>query len=132
MAFFFLSSKWLGTIFLPSLPVADNVHNSRAECCEVVSYTNYGLHTADVAATGVLLLQNHSRPRPRRKLVVLCPEVVLLQRRTAVATARAATATTIKEAALGYASHICCPHEQAVSMGQRVCRDGSVRDFCEP
>ena len=27
---------------------------------EVVSCTNYGLHTADVATTGILLLQNYS------------------------------------------------------------------------
>ena len=58
-------------------------HNSRVECHEVVSFTNYGLHTADVAATDVLLLQNYSRPRPRRELLVLHPELALLPRRTA-------------------------------------------------
>ena len=104
----FLSGEWPSALFLPSLPVADNIHNSRVECYEVVPYTNYGLHAVDVAATGVLLLQNYSRPRPRRELLVLHPELVLLQRRTAAVTARAATATTIEEAALGYASHICC------------------------
>ena len=49
--------------------------NWRVGCNEVVSYTKYGLHTADVAATGVLLLQNYSRPRPRRELLVLHPEL---------------------------------------------------------
>ena len=103
----FLSGEWLGAFLLPSLPVANNIHNSRAKISEGVSYT-YGLRTAYVAATGVLLLQNCSRPRPRRELLVLHPELVLLQRRTVASTARAATATTIEEAALGYASHICC------------------------
>ena len=82
--------------FLPSLPVADNIHNSRSEA---VSYTNYGLHTADFAA-GIL---NYSRPRPRLELLVMHLELVLLQR-TAAATARAATATTIEQAALVVAS----------------------------
>ena len=98
----------LGAFCLPSLLVADSLHTSRVECYEVESYTNYGHHTADVAATSVLLSRNHSRPRPRRELLVLHPELVLLQRRTAAATARAATVTTIEEAALGCASHICC------------------------
>ena len=51
---------------LTSLPVAHSVHNSRAECSEVVSFTNYGLHTADFAASGSVLLQNYSRPGSRR------------------------------------------------------------------
>ena len=36
-----------GVACLPSLPVAHDVHNSRAGCSEAVSYTNQGLHTAD-------------------------------------------------------------------------------------
>ena len=93
----FSSGEWLGAFFFPSLPVADTVHNSRVLCSEVVSYTRFGLHTADFAATSVLLLQNYSRPRLR--LPTDCPafRTVLLQRRTAAATARAATATTIEE-----------------------------------
>ena len=51
----FLSGEWLGAFFLPSFPVADIIHNSRVQCSEAVSDTNYGLHTADVAATGILL-----------------------------------------------------------------------------
>ena len=74
---------------------------SHAQCSEVVSHTNYGLHTADFAASRMLLLKNHSRPRPRLELLVLHAELVLLQRRTAAATARAAPAKTIEEAALG-------------------------------
>ena len=46
-------------------PAADSVHNSRVERSEIVSYTNYGLHTADVAATRLLLFMNYPRPRPR-------------------------------------------------------------------
>ena len=41
---------------VPSVPVAGNIHDSRVEFSEVVSYTNCGLHTADFAA--ILLLQN--------------------------------------------------------------------------
>ena len=67
----FLSPEWLGAFFLTSLRVADNVHNSHAQCSEEVSYTNYGLHTADIAATRNVLLQNYSRPRPR--LATVCP-----------------------------------------------------------
>ena len=51
---FFLSPEWLGAFFLTSLPVA--------ECSEVVSYTNYGLHITDFAASRILLLPNNSRP----------------------------------------------------------------------
>ena len=83
----FLSGEWLGAFFLPSLPVADGIHNSRVLCSEVVSNTNYGLHTADVAATGILFLQNCSRPRPR----------LTTTRRTTATTARTATWTTIEE-----------------------------------
>ena len=46
-------------------------HDSRAKCSDVVPYTNCGLHTADVAATGILLVQKCSRPRPR--LTTDCP-----------------------------------------------------------
>ena len=82
-----MSPEWLGAFFAS--------HKSLVQCSEVVSYTNYGIHTADVAATCVLLLQNCSRPRPRHELLVLHTKLVLLQRRTAVASARAAPATTI-------------------------------------
>ena len=71
----FLSPEWLGAFFLTSLPVADNVHKSRAQCSEVVSYTNYGLHAADVAATRILLLQNYSRPRRKQSGGVECSAV---------------------------------------------------------
>ena len=33
----FLSGEWLGAFFLPSFPVADNVHNTRVQRSEVVS-----------------------------------------------------------------------------------------------
>ena len=59
------------------LPVADNVHNSRAQCSEVVSYTNCSLHTADSPAPRILLVQNCSRPRPRLELLVLHSELVV-------------------------------------------------------
>ena len=36
---------------------ADNIHDSRVDWSEVVSCTNYDLHTADFAAIGILLLQ---------------------------------------------------------------------------
>ena len=58
----FLSGEWLGGFFLPSSPVADIIHNSQVKCFEVVSYTYYGLHTADFAATSILLQQNYSHP----------------------------------------------------------------------
>ena len=53
-------------LFLTSLPVADDVHISRVSCSEVVSYTNYGLLTADFAATGIHL-SLHARNRVIRK-----------------------------------------------------------------
>ena len=78
---FLLSGEQVGaSSVLPSLPVADNVHNSRVWCSEEVSHTNYGLHTAEFAATGVLLLQNYSRPCPRLTADCLHSELVLLQR----------------------------------------------------
>ena len=62
-------SGWAARRFflLNSLPVADNIHNSRAWCSDVVSFTNYGLHhAADVAATRILLLPPTTRKRPDR------------------------------------------------------------------
>ena len=47
-----------------------------------------------------------SRSWPRLEMLVLHPDSVLLERRTAAVTARAATATTTEEPALGYGSHI--------------------------
>ena len=89
---FLSGSEWLAVAFcgflepgvaqrfcLPSLPVADS---------EVVSYTNDGLQTADVAATRM--------------------NSALTELHTAAVIATAATATTIEEPALGYAAHISC------------------------
>ena len=92
----FLSGEWLGALFLPSLPVADNIHNSRVSCAEAVSHTNNGLPIADLTATGILLLQNCSRPRPR--LTTDCPTFrkILLQRQLP-RLPRLQTATTIGE-----------------------------------
>ena len=57
---------------------------------------NCGLHTGDFAATGILLLQNCSRPRPR--LTTDCPAFRTgTAATTAAATATAAPATTIGE-----------------------------------
>ena len=85
-----LSPDQLGAFFLTSSPVADNAHNSRVQYSGVVSYTNYGLHTADFDAPGFLRLQSSSRPRPRLQLLALHPELGLLQRRTAAAHDRVA------------------------------------------
>ena len=46
---------------------------------EVVSYNNYGLHTAAVAATGIRNFQTYSRPRPRLELLILQLELRCLQ-----------------------------------------------------
>ena len=46
---------------------------TRAFLSEVVSWTNYGLDAADVAATRILLLQNY--PRPRLEMPVLHPGI---------------------------------------------------------
>ena len=105
----FLSGEWLGAFF--AFVACRKQYSQLAHFYILRQYpapTMDGLHTADFAATRFLLLQNCSRSRPRRELLVLHPELVLLQRRTAAATARAATVTTIEEAALGYASLICC------------------------
>ena len=76
---------------------------------EVVAYTNCGLNTADFAATGILFLQNCSRPRLGLQLHVPAFKTLLqMQQSMAAATARAATTTTIEEAALGHDSRIYC------------------------
>ena len=82
-------------LLLPSLPVANNVHNSRVYCSEAVSNTNNGLHTADLAATAIL--QNYSRPRPR--LATDCP---------ASRTGTAATATQRRRRATRTKAHGPC------------------------
>ena len=50
-----LTPELLGALFPTSVPLANNVHNSIVYCSEVASYTDNGLHTAEVAASGILL-----------------------------------------------------------------------------
>ena len=64
---------------------------------EVVSCTDCGLHTADFAATGILLLQNCSRPRLSAYNWLSYTQRTGTTATTAAATATAATATTIEE-----------------------------------
>ena len=93
---------------LPSLPVAHDVHSSHINVLR-----QYPAPTT-VFILPILLLQELCFYRTTHdlglgvQLLVLHPESAPLQRRTHVATATAATATTIEEAVLGYASHICC------------------------
>ena len=104
----FLCARSGLVFFLTSLPVGNNVRNSRGECSEVVSHTNHGHHTADVAATGILFFEDCSRPRPR--LTTACPSSSPGTTATTngCRECQSCTRDDDEEAALGDASHSYC------------------------
>ena len=99
------SDEWLGVFCLPSLLVADLLHQHTRAVHVLKLYPT----PTTVFILPILLLLASCFYRTAHDLglglllTVLHSELVLLQRRTAAATATAATATTVEETALGIA-----------------------------
>ena len=67
----FLSGEWLGALFAFGA-CRRQCSQLASQCSEVISCTDYGRHTAEVAATRILFLHNCTRPRPQRTTALSC------------------------------------------------------------